>query len=112
MTLVNPYDTFTERLRLHMSATGEVVLDFFVRGGAAPFDQAAQHGPGAGHHDGDGVEQHPLPPALPQALTPQALRARPGHRRRGVQPTARKRRGLRPCAPSHCLQYSRLGSRR
>lgn len=37
--------------------TAKVVLDFFVGGGAAPFDQAAQHGPGAGHHSGGEVAQ-------------------------------------------------------
>ncbi|WP_328974282.1 hypothetical protein [Streptomyces canus] len=72
------------------------VLDFFVRGGAAHFDQAAQHGPGAGHHGGDGVEQHPLLPALPQVLAAQALRARPGHQSWYVRPTALHGSGLRP----------------
>lgn len=57
---------------------GKVVLDFFVRGGAAHFDQAAQHNPGAGHHGSDGFEQHPLRPALPQVLAAQAHLARPG----------------------------------
>jgi hypothetical protein len=66
-TLVSTPPIFPPRDRRGEVVDG-VLPDVVVGGGAAQLDQAAQQRAGAGHHGGDGVEQQPVRPALPQIL--------------------------------------------